>query len=394
MRCKPIAAVIAAVALTAQAAPTGWEASGMKLSAAGQYLAAADVFRTAAIDSTGKTTDEIAFQYWAQSTPFMTNELPLDFYNGNDNSTPDPNWQSSLTAATPRPAIAEIVRRARATRIVILNEAHVSPRDRAFALQVARALRPLGYTTLAAEAITMGEAAALRRDGFAQLNTGYYTRDPVFASFLREGMAMGYRPVGYDSPLPTWDQRESAAADNLMREVFATDPGAKLLLYVGHGHIRESSRPGKGDAVAARIKTLTGVDPLTIEQTTVTDRYPHNRAAYDTAAARIHEPSVFFTNDQPLILGYKPGDVDLQVIHPRRTYRHGRPSWLATIGGKPTPIPATLIPTTGRRLVQAFAAEAPTDAVPLDQVLLTAGQPVPQLMLPRTKLRFATQNAF
>lgn len=324
----------------------------------------------------------------------MTNELPLDFYDSNDDSAPDPKWQVALAAATPRPAIAEIVRRARATRIVILNEAHVSPRDRAFALQVARALRPLGYTTLAAEAITMDEAAALERDGFARLDTGYYTRDPVFAGFLREAIAIGYRPVGYDSPLPAWDQREGTAAENLMRQVFAADPGAKLLLYVGHGHIQESARPGRGDAVAARIKRLTGVDPLTIEQTTVTDRYPHNRAAYDTAAARIREPSVFFTNDQPLILGYKPGDVDLQVIHPRRTYQHGRPSWLATLGGKPTPIPANLIPTAGRRLVQAFAAEAPTDAVPLDQILLTAGEPVPQLMVPKAKLRFASQDAF
>ncbi|MBB4154891.1 hypothetical protein GGQ80_002807 [Sphingomonas jinjuensis] len=390
---KLTAALVAAGALSAQTAPAGWEATGMKLAAAGQYLAAADTFRAAAIDSAGKMTDDIAFQYWAQITPFMINELPLDFYDRNDDSAPDTSWRTAIASATPRPALAEIVRRARATRIVILNEAHVSPRDRAFALQIARALRPLGYTTLAAEAITMDQAAALGHDGFARLGTGYYTRDPVFAGFLREAMAMGYRPVGYDPPLPTWDQRERAAADNLMRQIFATDPGAKLLLYVGHGHIQESARPGRGDAVAARIKRLTGVDPLTIEQTTVTDRYPHNRPAYDAAAARIREPTVFFTGNQPLVLGYKPGDVDLQVIHPRRAYRYGRPTWLATLGGKPTPVPARLIPTAGRRLVQAFAADAPADAVPLDQVLLTGGKWAPMLMVPKTKSRFATQDA-
>ena len=71
---------------------------------------------------------------------------------------PNPEWAARISAAQPRDAIDEIVARARKTNIVILNEAHNSSRDRAFALRVARALRPLGYKTLAAETFGNNEA--------------------------------------------------------------------------------------------------------------------------------------------------------------------------------------------------------------------------------------------
>ena len=174
-----------------------------------------------------------------------------------------------------------------------------------------------------------------------------------------------------------------------MRKIFAARPGEKVLIYVGQGHVVE--RPGKStEMMAARLKRMTGIDPLTIDQAGVTEI--STSGAYAAASARIGDsPAVFFEGENPLLIGRNAG-VDLQVIHPRRSYRHGRPAWLVAMGGKPVPIPRRLLPTRGRRLIQIFAADAPSDAVPLDQVLVDSTSSAPMLFPTAGPVRFATQQ--
>ncbi len=172
----------------------------------GAYLSAHDTLAALAFTSDGQVRNRTAFNLWTQFNPLLTNELdPKVFARRAPTSKPDPTWAPRISAAVPRDAIAEIVARARKTNIVILNEAHYSPRDRAFALRVARALRPLGYKTLAAETINNNKPESgplatdqLKRDGFVRFNTGSYTVDPVFARFVREALALGYEPVAYE----------------------------------------------------------------------------------------------------------------------------------------------------------------------------------------------------
>jgi hypothetical protein len=370
----------------------------------GRYLAAIDGLRRAAYAPDGTVRDPAALQVWQQFMPFMTNELaPAAADRSDSDEMLGRGWASRIAAATPRDAIAEIVRRARATSIVILNEAHNSPRDRAFGLEVARALRPLGYSVIAVEAIRtypianspLSGVEQLKADGFARMGTGDYTRDPVFAGFLREALALGYEPVAYDATTAQAKSggvadREQAQADNLIAAIFAKHPAAKVFIYVGVSHVAEAPL-GDTERMAARLKRMTGIDPLTIDQATLTD--VSARSAYDLADARIGDRSaIFFTKRKPLVLGLYAKAVDLQVVHPRRAYRFGRPAWLAALGGRPVPIPEGLAPATGRRLVQVFAANAPADAVPLDQVLVEDGAVMPMLMAPPEPLRFEVQR--
>lgn len=403
-----LAMTVATFGLSGQAAPPAdGVAAAYKALSAGRYLAARDTFAKAAFGPDGKVRDEGAFQSWAQYSPMMTDELPTDtFMRRPDPSPPAAGWAKQVRHATAHDAIAEIVRRARSTNIVILNEAHYSPRDRAFALRVARALRPLGYSILAAETFT--DAARLAADGFARINSGAYLKDPVFAGFLREALAMGYRPVAYEITMEQMAKagdrsdramaiatREDAQVANLMSAVFTATPGAKVLIHVGHSHVAEAPLRLEGEKIewmAARLKRATGIDPLTVDQTSLTDLSTEAQAAYPLAAAKVgRTDGILFDGDRPLVLGDYAGAVDLQVVHPARTYRYGRPTWLTALGGHPVAIPKALLPTRGERLIQAFASDAPADAVPLDQVLVTAGRPVPYLMLPTTKVRFATQ---
>lgn len=85
----------------------------------------------------------------------------------------------------------------------------------------------------------------------------------------------------------------------------------------------------------------------------------------------------------------------------RSTYRRftpacpplrGRPGWLAS-GRRVTTVPRNLLPAAGRRLIQAFPAGSDEDAVPIDQVLVTADTPAPPLMLDGGAVRFAFQDA-
>ena len=369
----------------------------------GAYLESSDTLAALAFAPDGQVRDRMAFALWTQFNPFLTNEPDVKAMTRRAHeSKPNPTWGPRILAAVPRDAIEEIVARARATNIVILNEAHASPRDRAFALRVARALRPLGYKTLALETIDNNEpetglfaTAQLKRDGFVRFGSGGYTKDPVFARFVREALALGYEPVAYEQtkaqsrPTDGIPEREQAQAENLMTRIFSARPKEKVLIYVGQGHVVE--KPGKlGEMMAARLKRMSGVDPLTIDQAGVTEIA--TSGTYAVASARMGKDSaVFFEGEVPLLIGYNAG-VDLQVIHPRRSYRSGRPRWLVELGGKRMPIPRRLLPAKGRRLIQVFAAEAPSDAVPLDQVLVTANSSVPVLIVPAGPVRFAIQQ--
>jgi len=410
---QAIVVAVSSVFLSAQSPvtfSTGIEAALNGFSR-GAYLEAHDALAALAFAPDGQVRDPMAFGIWSQFNPFLTNELDLKAIGHSAHaSKPNPTWVTRISAANPRDAIEEIVARASKTNIVILNEAHSSPRDRAFALRVARALRPLGYKALAVETIDNDEPETglsatdqLKRDGFVRFSTGGYTRDPVFARFLREALALGYEPVAYEQtkaqsrPTDGIAEREQAQAENLMQRIFSARPKEKVLIYVGQAHVAEnplSSSSGKRtEWMATRLKRMTGIDPLTIDQASVTDLSTNSREAYAVAASRIGgSPAVFFEGTNPLVLGRYAGSVDLQVIHPRRSYRSGRPTWLVELGGERVPIPQRLMPVKGRRLIQVFAANAPDDAVPLDQVLVNGPIPVPVLIVPSGPVRFAIQE--
>lgn len=307
-------------------------------------------------------------------------------------------------------AIPEIRAAAARTSIVIVNEAHHSPRDRAFGLAVARALRPLGYSILAAEAFdNPGEPAMslamaeLQRDGYPRRSLGFYTQDPVFGDFVRQALALGYRPVAYeqtrdqDAPGSGIPEREQAQAENLAA-IIKRSPGQKILIFVGFSHLAEAPiKRGDGWAewMGARLKRMTGIDPLTVDQTIVTDSTSSRsmRQAYDLLASRLNRPAVMKLGGKPYRTGPYKDAVDLQIVHPRLELVRGRPAWLRGMGRRLRPIPAHLLPTRGRRLVQAFLVGEAQDAIPVEQVVVEAGKPAPGLMLPDKPVRFAVQDS-
>ena len=152
--------------------------------------------------------------------------------------------------------------------------------------------------------------------------------------------------------------------------------------------------------MASLLRETLGIEPLTIEQSMMYGRgdirteHPQHRAAMQRFAPS--KPIVLkAAAGGYAVIGVKPGSYDMQVYHPDETAltKEGRPLWMERQAGlKPRPVPASLIPASGRRLVQAFHAEDGAGAVPADQVMVEAGKPAPAFMLPEGQFRFAYEE--
>lgn len=299
-----------------------------------------------------------------------------------------------LTGATAVGALDAIVEAAAGRQIVILNEAHNHSRHRAFAAQVLRRLRPLGFEWFAAEAFMsrQPEPAPMIADyrvGEPFLHAyGYYTQDPVFAETAREAARLGYRLIDYefrsDQRAPEgsdmdrqMDHREEAQAENLIANVLTRNPDARIFVYCGYSHAMEAPTD-HGEWFASRLKRKTGVDPLTVEQASNTpDLRPEDDEAHVAAVLTAFAPTepVIVRRADGSVVGMPlyEGQMDLAVFHPRLDPVRGRPGWLAVdVERRWTDVEVP--ETEGAALLQALWSSEGHAGVPADQLLLAEGQ--------------------
>ncbi|MCC2975226.1 immunity 21 family protein [Sphingomonas sp. PL-96] len=282
----------------------------------------------------------------------------------------------------------EIERWARRTSIVIINESHERSEHRGFSAELARRLRPLGYDALAMEtlanpepnvsAATLPAVLARPDQPFLEDEDGFYLSEAGFGRLGRVAKALGYRLVPYEEQedasaggTATREQRiatrEETQARNLVR-FLREHPNTRLLVHVGYSHATEVPLPDGGIWMAARLKAKTGIDPLTISQTSCRGGGDRVRLA-DLPA------------DEPA------GAFDLVVDHPTARFVRGRPAWRLAAGDRAVDIPASLRPVAcGWRVIEARPVVEPDAAVPMDRVAIRPGETV-ALMLPPGRYR-------
>ncbi|PXA98429.1 hypothetical protein DMC47_08590 [Nostoc sp. 3335mG] len=274
----------------------------------------------------------------------------------------------------------EIEKRARGTRIVIVNESHERSEHRGFTAQVAQRLRPLGYDAMAIETLSPPIKGMAEKDMLAFIRTpglpyfvdedGFYLSEAGFGRLGRTAKRLGYRFVAYEptddipADLPQDEQiarREEGMARTLADYVKA-HPGARVLIHVGYLHAAEVPRPDGARWMAARLKEKTGIDPLTISQTSCRGSGETSRLSMLPAA----EPA---------------GTFDLVVDHPTARFERHRPVWRRDAGDRLIGIPVALRPSKGWRVIEARPVGEPADSVPMDRVAIRKGEDV-ALMLP------------
>lgn len=300
-----------------------------------------------------------------------------------------PKGHSSKDGYGVTDAVSYIADRAATVQIVILNEDHTAPRHRDFARQLLKPLREQGYTHFAAEAFE-GNPEAFSRSlsaGPPTFASGTYVRDPAFGRLIREAQALGYELVPYEAfeavngaaPNGGFEYhvyRETSQAKNLQARVFAKDPKAKLFVYAGFSHVieepvRRTRGSGTAKWMAAELKTLSGKNPLTIDQVSLTPALDAKWDGEDYSAIapllRGAKPMVVLKGDAPADLGFYGDKVDIAVAHPRLKDMDGRPGWVLRQGG-PFRSAAAVAPSPG--LVQLRVRGEPPDAIPFDQMLV------------------------
>jgi hypothetical protein len=310
----------------------------------------------------------------------------------------------AMAGAHAEDALEAIVEQAKERQIVILNEAHHVPQHRVFAGKLAHWLRTLGFEYLACETFDPRRPVAMEH-GVLTTDTGYYSKEPMYANFLRQAQRDGWKfvPYEFESDGATEEEdmrlRELGEARNLMERIFANNPKARVLIYVGYAHAWERPEYASESQhawLAAHLKHRLGTDPLTIDQSTMF-AYPDRRAEdplYRPALARFGGASSFVLKSQSgdyEAFGRFRGRVDMQVFHPDDSAISpaGRPQWMETMAGlHPRAVPRALMPQKGRRLIKAYHVHEGARGVPADMVMVEAGKAAPMLMLPAGKFRF------
>jgi hypothetical protein len=279
---------------------------------------------------------------------------------------------------------------ARSTRVMMINEAHDKPQQSAFVLSLLKDLYNEGYRVLAMEMLNNFSDHELSH---LRLHTGYYTAEPVLGELVREALAIGYRLESYEDTVAGHrpNQRDSTQAANIYHAL-QRDTASRVLVLASYTHISEKERDGF-IPMALAFKRMSGMDPLTIDQTDMTEEgnFGYGRVLYQAYLEKflIKSPSIAMVNNSPV--NVINGDLyDLSVIHPPTTYLDGRPTWLSLNGlRQPVPIkpgsPAVFFVQAYYQDEVAGNNNKPWQLVPADQTYIPGGKRLYVLYLKKGK---------
>jgi hypothetical protein len=269
---------------------------------------------------------------------------------------------------------------AKSRRVIMINEAFAKPLHRAFTLSLLADLYRQGFHYLAMEMLDNFSNHSLTR---VNMHTGYYALEPVAGELIRQALSLGYTLVSYEDTaagVHTATQRDSIQAANIY-SIIQNDSSAKILVHASFAHI--SKKPGADGFIpmALAFKRMSGIDPLTVDQTDMTEEsnFAYGRIIYQSYLAKfpLTEPSIALVNGNPVNVTDK--DLyDLSIIHPPTQYKDGRPTWLSLDGLRK---PFSVKPTVENVFfVQAYYLSeisdnnnAPWQLVPADQTYITGG---------------------
>jgi hypothetical protein len=221
-------------------------------------------------------------------------------------------------------AVDVITKLATDRRIVLVNEAHHDAHTRQLTLALLPSLRALGFDYFAIEALSDRDTGLMQR-GYPTAASGTeYLHEPSYGDIVRMAIKLGFRLVAYDYDADngTTQQREIGQANNLYSRVFAKDPTARLFVHAGYAHIdKVKGRLGPARPMAMELQQLTGIEPLSIDQTQFREQIPSEPDGYLQLIKDFSPkgPTVLISRTSGKPWSAHPDAYDLNVILPPAT---------------------------------------------------------------------------
>jgi hypothetical protein len=286
---------------------------------------------------------------------------------------PDDGPSPSTGDYRARPAADVILEMAKSRKAVFFNEAHSAPITRTLTIELLAKLRAQGFDYFAAETLYSNDPD-LQQRGYPTPKSGFYIDEPLYGEMVRTALKLGYKVIAYDvENAGAGDARERAGAERLA-QVFKRDANARLIVDAGFAHVQKSGKYLGGSSMGEFFRKISGIDPLTIEQTMLIQhaRRDQDHPYYLAAMQALHprEPIVFVsTGGKAWTL--KPDKYDMSVVFPQTEDSRVRPDWLSLGGLRVAyPISGDLCNRKFPCLVEAQYAGEGDDAVAADRAIL------------------------
>ena len=256
-------------------------------------------------------------------------------------------------------------------RVIMMNEMHFNPHNRAFVISWLEKCYQNGYRYLAAETLRASDTLLNQRRTVLRGETGWYSDEPVFGDLLRTALHMGYTLVPYEGDGFGVD-REVNQAKNLVKNILDKDPEAKFLLLGGFGHIAD--RNG-WYAMGRYFKEQSGIDPFTMSCIFFDDPYWEadslQTVYYDLIDAMPNREPILFYDTVKHIYPCTSG-MDVTCCLPRTHFIEDNiPDWKLYNGKMLYTIDRCFIDKNGfpEGCVSAFLKSEGEQCVPIDQYM-------------------------
>lgn len=322
-------------------------------------------------------------------------------------------------------AVDVITSMAKDRRLVLINEAHHDAHTRQLTLALLPRLRALGFNYFAVEALS-GSDDQLAARGYPVTSSGSeYLHEPCYGEIVRTALRLGFILVSYDVDSRSQQGREDGQARNLYQSVFANDPHARLFVHAGYAHIdKAKGRLGKIEPMAMRLQELTGIEPLSIDQTHFREQIPAQPDTYRRLVTifPVDGPTVLVNRSTGTPWSAQPTLYDVNVLLPptevgflesglvpKTTNVHDgdsafpilpdafymqRPDWLKQLHGRlPYRINSTLCRSTYPCVVDARYLNESDDAIAADRYTFTTSNTTSRLYLRPGRYRLHAQDA-
>lgn len=291
------------------------------------------------------------------------------------------------------PAVDQILKAAKNKQIVIINEAHHVSVHRFFTMTLLEKLSKLGFNYFGAETLGLWDST-LSKTNYPTKTMGFYTAEPQYSNLVREALRTGYKVFAYEpNGISDETSREIGQAKNI-KKILDKDPKAKIVIHCGYAHLYKDKIEGWGKAMAGRLIEYTKIDPLTIDQTQLTE---HSQPKYENPYySKLHFKDfiVPVNNGKMVSITFSlDGHLsDMFVYHPRTILKYNRPHWLFSYY-KPKFINADIniaFPVLAKAYV---STENENDAVPVDIIEIKSKTDTTALaLIPKTSYKIIVEN--